>query len=454
MYIKEVNLINNYLQNIFYFCGEDNMKSNAKSKTIILFTLGILLAFSPIINNNFNFNRGNIVDFTLDKNNLKISAVSGKIHINGNSEWLSFKNDGSCSGEGTYSNPYVIEDLVIDGSGSVRCIWIENSNIYFEIKNCILFKAINCGIRLSNVLNGRLINNNCSFNEGRGMDIRSTHDTEIINNSVSNNGGGGIAVQSSQNITVSLNSVNGNHIGMLIYNNQNCTISRNNILSNTDEGILIDRCSNLKLSNNEISLNRNGMNLGAFGDKNVDNCTISANVISDNVASGISLIGVTNQIISGNIVNGNTVGIFLGECYANILLDNTANDNDWAGIVLRYSNYTTISGNTASNNNYYGMVLEDSNYNNISGNTANYNHYGICLNGTINGGSDYNIVSGNTLIGNDICFVEDNCEGNIFENNDCGISFEMILLISIISGGAMVGVVTILLIRHKRKRIT
>ena len=71
--------------------------------------------------------------------------------------------------------------------------------------------------------------------------------------------------------------------------------------------------------------------------------------------------------------------------------------------------------------------------------------------------SNNNIISGNIILGNDECIEEAYCEGNTFENNDCGkgngISFEMILLISIISGGAMVGVVTILLIRHKRKRI-
>jgi len=31
------------------------MKSNVKSKTIILITLGILFAIPPLINNNFNF---------------------------------------------------------------------------------------------------------------------------------------------------------------------------------------------------------------------------------------------------------------------------------------------------------------------------------------------------------------------------------------------------------------
>lgn len=95
--------------------------------------------------------------------------------------------------------------------------------------------------------------------------------------------------------------------------------------------------------------------------------------------------------------------------------------------------------------------MYSNNNNIISGNTANYNDVGIRIHY-----SNSNTVSGNTLIGNDVCIVEYNCEENIFENNDCGkgsrISFESIIVISSISGGAVIGVVTILLIRSKRKK--
>ena len=55
MYIKEINLINNHLQIIFYYYDENTMKSNAKSKiSLILITIGILLAFSTIISKTLN----------------------------------------------------------------------------------------------------------------------------------------------------------------------------------------------------------------------------------------------------------------------------------------------------------------------------------------------------------------------------------------------------------------
>jgi len=107
--------------------------------------------------------------------------------------------------------------------------------------------------------------------------------------------------------------------------------------------------------------------------------------------------------------------------------------------------------------NSYGIYLTGSDRNIISGNTANNNLYGIMLLE-----SNSNIVSGNILIGNDECITEYNCQGNKFsDNGSCtygeedggGIPIELIILISVISGGAVIGVATLLLIIRKRKRI-
>jgi len=138
------------------------------------------------------------------------------------------------------------------------------------------------------------------------------------------------------------------------------------------------------------------------------------------------------------------------------IIGNTITGSGSAGIKMTNTNYTTVSGNTA-NFNDNGISLSDSSGNTISGNTADNNtRYGISL-----WDSDYNNISGNILIGNDKCIFEGYCTGNKFsDNGDCtygqgdgGIPIELIVLISVISGGAVIGVATILLIRRKRKRI-
>ncbi|NHJ25786.1 MAG: hypothetical protein EAX89_14485, partial [Candidatus Lokiarchaeota archaeon] len=110
------------------------MKSNRKTKSLILILLGLLFALSPIINNSLNFNGENNDSSNLDNEDLKISAVSGRIHIDNNWTYTA-GNYTWCTGSGTYPDPYIIQDLVIDGGGSGSCIWIENSTVYFRIEN-------------------------------------------------------------------------------------------------------------------------------------------------------------------------------------------------------------------------------------------------------------------------------------------------------------------------------
>ncbi|GAH45404.1 unnamed protein product, partial [marine sediment metagenome] len=163
MYIKELTLIINCQHIINDSFGETNMKSNATSKVIILIAFGILFALLPIISINLRVitsNSNQISDISdesnLDNKNPKISAVSRKIHIDNN--WSAAKAAGICTGNGTYSEPYVIEDLVIDGGHSGSCILIENSTVFVKIENCTLVNSgsssMDAGIKLSYAKDG------------------------------------------------------------------------------------------------------------------------------------------------------------------------------------------------------------------------------------------------------------------------------------------------------------
>ena len=164
-------------------------------------------------------------------------------------------------------------------------------------------------------------------------------------------------------------------------------------------------------------------------------------------------------MVSGNTVNNNTAtGITLDTCLNNAVIGNTARNNTYYGIWLYGSDYNTVSGNFANNNSLHGINLGLSNNNEVLENTANYNQIGVYLNS-----SDVNSISGNTLLGNNKCIVEENSQGNIFsDNGDCtygesedgrGNPIELIILISVISGGAVIGVITLLLLIRKRRRI-
>ncbi|GAH53751.1 unnamed protein product, partial [marine sediment metagenome] len=188
------------------------MKSNAKLTILILITLGILFALAPMITINPSFIAANSDVINFDKENLKISALSGKIHIDNN--WTDAWSAGICTGNGTYSEPYVIEDLVIDAGGSGSCIFIENSMVYFKIENCTLSRTESgprwgAGIRLSNVNNSQLIGNNCSSNSVAIYLFCNNYNNTITGNIVNNNGGG-IYLSESYYNTISGNTINNN----------------------------------------------------------------------------------------------------------------------------------------------------------------------------------------------------------------------------------------------------
>ena len=384
--------------------GETNMKSNAKLTIIILITLGIFFAIAPMITINPSFITANSDVINFDKENLKISATTGKIHIDNN--WTDAWSAGICTGNGTYSEPYVIDDLVIDAEGSGSGIFIENSIVYFKIKNCTLYGTESgsrwgAGIRLSNVNNSQLIGNNCSSNYVAIYLSYNDYNNTITGNIVNDNGGG-IYLSDSYYNTISGNTIN------------------NNIWC----GIYLD-CS----SNNIISGN-----------------TACNNSVSGIYSSGIFLEDSNYNIIEGNTLNYNERGIALSGSYNNIS-GNTANNNNDDGIFI-IGNNNIISGNTANNNNDYGIGLHYSNNNTITGNTANNNdNCGIRL---LN--SNYNIVSGNVLMGNYICILETDCEGNIFKNNDCTLTLSLNYLPNILVISITIVGISVFIIYQNRKR--
>lgn len=410
------------------------MKSNTKSETIILIIFGILFAFVPMVTINPLIITGNTEEITFDKEKPKISVVSGKIRIINNSGWVDFRNAGNCTGSGTYSDPYIIKDLEIDGGSSGTSIFIENTNVYFKIENCTLYNTewgSEAGIGLLNVNNSQLIDNDCSYSQ-----------IGIVLGNVSDYGGG------CNNNTITGNIVNNNRGGMYLFDSYNNTLSGNTANNNTWSGIYLVGSNYTVVSGNTMKDNKMcGINIG-WGHNNF---IVSGNIISDNQMQGLWMDESFNNTISGNMMNNNKwSGICLIDSKYNIISGNTALNNKECGILFfENSDYNTISGNTANDNEFGIYLFKSSDYNTISGNTANNNKYGIILSS-----SRYNTISGNNLIGNDECIVEVNCQGNVIQYNECTITtslvyFPIILTISI----PILGIsVFIIYQNHKRFR--
>ena len=180
------------------------MKSKDKLINLILIIIGIFLIIPSISSREFNLNTGDYIN-ELNIDVLKTSLISGRIHIDNN--WSDARDAGLCTGSGNYSDPYVIEDLVIDGGGLGSCILIENSTDYFKIQNCTIY---NCGsnfydsaIKLSSANNGNLTNNRGLYLDSFGLVIYESNNTYVANNIF--RGEGGISVRFSKNNLIFLN---------------------------------------------------------------------------------------------------------------------------------------------------------------------------------------------------------------------------------------------------------
>ncbi len=304
-----------------------------------------------------------------------------------------------CSGNGTWINPYIIENVTIDGGFSVNCITIQNSSVYFIIRNCTLFKAgwnDQAGIYLDNVNNSRLINN--SFTDSGYVGILLYKN--CINNTIEEN----LHIQDvehcvyfykyCQNNRILNNDLrdSGGDVICFEENNNYNTISGNFItLAGGMQGMgsairLANNCDNNIISNNNLS---NNPYYGLIFDVDCDNNVISNNIFTNiDDAYGIALLQYcNNNTIFNNTIVENFHGIYLYEdCDYNNISQNTINDNDVYGIYLSLgSGNNTISenvcGNIITSNQQTGIYVENSDDNIIIGNNfLNNTLYGIDIN--------------------------------------------------------------------------
>ncbi len=288
---------------------------DSKLKKITYLFISLLIAL--LINNTLIFNEvGNIIE----PNDCSPSTVHEPIFIDGLAtgvgahNWTWAETQSWCSGSGIWNDPYIIENLKINGSGTEKGIDIVQSNVYFIIQDCLIYNS-DTGIYLQDVTNSRLINNNCSNND-LGMDL----------DTISNN-------------TISGNTVNDNNdYGICLYEGDNNTFSGNTANDNTISGIEISYCDYNNITGNTAS----GNTVYGIYIESSDNYTISGNTANDNGDSGIYLVNCDYNDIIYNIFYNNTIGIHIdssncdsNSIYQNFFLENgkhavdDGTDNTW-----------------------------------------------------------------------------------------------------------------------------
>ena len=284
---------------------------------------------------------------------LKISVVVSPIVIDDTipgSDWAWAVTQTWCTGSGTEGDPYLLENLEINGLGG-DCISIQNSNAYFIIRTCTLYNGYNA-VYLNYVANGKLIENDFS-NNVYGMHTYWSSYNEIVGNDL-------------------YGDTSGTGISLLDSSDNN--IIDGNFVENHYQGIRLEDC---------------------------DENTILGNTAYKNENYGILLLyGCINNIVTGNIVKDQNYwsGIILLESTFTILSENTVEDNAEHGIWVWDSSLNEFLDNIVRNNTLNGFNIQDSFENIFSENRVTDNDIGI----NVDSLSSDNLFYENYFIGNAI----------------------------------------------------
>ena len=288
------------------------------------------------------------------------------IHIT-NLNWTVANSTDWCSGSGTWSNPYLIENMIINATDSpIGCgILIENSvNVYFEIKNVTIFGTSN-GIKLENTNKGTLSNSVLSNNIENGIFMLNCVNNTISRNQLINNGMYGINFTSNcLNNKILGNTIkeNGaNHLDGGIYLANFChdnQIRDNIIIDNDNHGINIEvSCEGNLIYNNtikNIATNQQDYGIRLYNDCNQNN--ISLNLIEDTNNYGIYLVtSDENSILNNQIIDSGT-GMYMLIAHQNILTSNTISGGSTA-IIMSACDWGEIIGNTINNTANYAIRI-------------------------------------------------------------------------------------------------
>ena len=423
--------------------------------------MGILtfLSFTIFISNIFDD-----LDYN-SRNRLENSGfwdlTSDPIYINDlnpSSNWSkTAANNDWCSGSGTWNDPYLIENVTIDGLFSGSCIWIENSQVPFILRNCTFINngrgagGSDAGIRFNNVSNGYIENNTISLNEFRGISILDgSKNNTLYNNIVNNNSYQGLYLKSSSNnntfientfnynydggwyVSSSFNTFTGNYISHTLDDfTREITIAgpNNNFLGNIFEncGIYLQDDKPLsELSSHLIDTTNlvNGRPIYYYVKKQFltkDNFTNAGQVIlvdseyceisSLNVSNGgrgiLFYYSHNNTIFNSSFSNSDNEEIFLYKSHQNNISHNNISPNSISnlyspcGINLRYSDENKVTSNQIINCNT-AIKVGGSYWNTISDNYLDNNFRGMYVQ------NGQNIPMHNTIKGN---IISNNSEG-------------------------------------------
>jgi parallel beta-helix repeat protein len=296
------------------------------------------------------------------------------IQIVNNSDFAIQAAANSWHGNGSVSEPYIIEALNITVTGGTP-IQIVNTSVFFEVRGCLTVGG-STGIYLQNVTNAKVWNNTIQDAADCGVLFTESKQVLITNNTVhstSSASSSGISSYSSEYSEISNNTIHTiNGWGVLVDYSHNCSITQNRVHDCIRDGIGLRDSSENNITTNEIShAHMSGIKLG-----NSPRCLIEWNLVSHSFSDGISIEASADCIIQHNVlyesgaysldVAGASTDIISNTFYQSQLQglrcqsdNNYATQNNFIENGLAFPSYPTYVSIIGANNtilgNYYDI---------------------------------------------------------------------------------------------------
>jgi parallel beta-helix repeat protein len=245
-------------------------------------------------------------------------------------------NNSWCTGSGTYQDPYIIENLYIDGGGSGGMIHVVNSEKFFIIRNCWFnysgTKEFNNGVLLKYAGNGTIDNNIFTYQRKAVKVFRNSHNNTISNNYMLSDHttaglGRAIEIYSSNNVLYN-NKIKNYYSPIHVGSSENVTVESNYLENTIHEGWEGDVIVFAFVNYSSITYNTlaGAWALGSFSVNEVDDS--SGNTISNNtVAPGGTVVfgPQTSGMVSQNLPQlqqGGPSGVRLASSNHNLVAHN------------------------------------------------------------------------------------------------------------------------------------
>ena len=295
-------------------------------------------------------------------------------------------------GNGSATNPWVLENIGIDAQGADRAVSISHTSKHLVLNNLSLFNTRiidglpqGTAVLLRDVKNIEITGVIAQDNLYGVRSVSMADQVSIIGNDLRNSHRGAVTIEQAHGLTISGNDLRDAgrwavNVGWDLTETRDVNVTDNDCRGHQRYGIALERVVDGEVSNNAVTTTAGHETVGIYLFNSVTRTTIADNDCRHNFQGILSRGGAFDNVIRDNDCRNNTHGIEIADrSEENLITGNDCRENPY-GIFL----YDAYRNNVSLNHCYQtdssqgvGIRIEGGEENKIWNNNASNNLNGI-----------------------------------------------------------------------------